>query len=79
MTLQSSSIGTEGLHNENSLLSHFIPEEFAVRFALSTFASTPLILDARGCYRYMHYNLCRFSSWYRGLIKPVVFFIFLLF
>lgn len=33
---------------------------------ISIFASTPLILEARGCYRYMHYNLCRFSSQYEA-------------
>lgn len=57
----------------------FCSWEFSVRIAVSIFASTSLILEARGCYRYRHYNLCRFSSQYRGLIKPVVFFIFLLF
>lgn len=51
---------------ENSLCSNYAAEELSVRITLSIFASTPLILEARGCYRYMHYNLCRFSSQYEA-------------
>lgn len=51
---------------DNSLHSHYVAEELSVRIRVSIFASTPLILEARGCYRYMHYNLCRFSSQYEA-------------
>lgn len=51
---------------ENPLCSHYAAEEFSARITVSIFASSPLILEARGCYRYMHYTLCRFSSRYEA-------------
>lgn len=77
ITLHSSCIEAKCSHNENSLLFHLVPEEFSVWTAVSIFTSIPLILEARGCYRYTHCNLRRFSNQYRGVMKPVISFWFL--